>query len=941
MRIRSLTVCWEWLDFDLQKKDNSFVWVSHAQNVSDSIEKSFTNESRISIYDVRCLDCCGNEANIRIDFSEMVQTNKDTGIVQLIRRRTFRCSCRWEFQSGSGWAAYSLGSSELLELAKNSERSCVSLHFLLPGCKKTASYFIDLVNMTQTSISSGLKRGIRNSASTLALSHGQSATNLNSNVSCRFESPKSGTIPFDENTRQGIHHFGPSSRVRSVRSPKAGTRFRIAEGIQEDTECSGTEKEKAFIQQEADSVERELMSDIKKKLLVKVSDTVQLGCNVNYATPLSHNTPLHQACAEGFFEIARVLVVHKANVNAINKLHETPLHLAAFHPDTKLPALLIKHGAEIDARDKNGHSPLIVAVQHTCYDVVKLLIQQGARIDVRDNNEQTLFHLSVLLGWSLEVLSLICEEGLSMLTKNIVLESQDTETHTPLFLACMHGHVAHAQLLLEHGAGAQLPVDCFGNTPFDYGKLTPATEQALQSLLSQESASRCVWGKALISASREGDQPTVCLLLQERQSLSQELRSACQGADVDYQDALGRTALHEAVFYGHVDLVTFLVCGQKASITIRDNKGIIPGMVFKWELSRTKQSQILDILHNKYSGNPRIEQLFNEKLLFNLDGDGTDFMSSKATVTSNIESRTVHRNKVLAWGELDISHVIGEGSFGIVRKAVWRGMEVAVKELKGTNQQKSDNEVEDLQREGELLARVCNHSCVLQFVGITISPLAVVTKYMKHGNVERLLVRSKTDYPQYVVLQMALEAALGIQHLHTEEIIHRDLAARNLLVDESMHVKVADFGFARVKEACIMHGYTLSEIGPIKWTAPEAMRWKQYSEQSDIFSFGVVLYEMLVRHVPWDGFDNLDVVVRVCKGERMPLPETLDTELLKLIQTCWAQEAVSRPTLSQIITVLKKAQTANQEGVQCERSLSETAELVHSYSTITVNADKK
>jgi hypothetical protein len=107
-----------------------------------------------------------------------------------------------------------------------------------------------------------------------------------------------------------------------------------------------------------------------------------------------------------------------------------------------------------------------------------------------------------------------------------------------------------------------------------------------------------------------------------------------------------------------------------------------------------------------------------------------------------------------------------------------------------------------------------------------------------------------------------------LKHLHSEGVIHRDVAARNVLVDAHLHVRVADFGFARLKEAGRSGGaggYTASDVGPVKWSAPEAIRRRRYSEASDVFSFGVLLYEMVAQGAPWRGHSNMDVVVLVCQ----------------------------------------------------------------------------
>ncbi|CAN0190357.1 unnamed protein product, partial [Hapterophycus canaliculatus] len=120
---------------------------------------------------------------------------------------------------------------------------------------------------------------------------------------------------------------------------------------------------------------------------------------------------------------------------------------------------------------------------------------------------------------------------------------------------------------------------------------------------------------------------------------------------------------------------------------------------------------------------------------------------------------------------------------------------------------------------------VCNHNCVVQFVGVLLRPVpSVVTMFMENGSVEDMLVSSDSPATKPLVVRMAIEAAKGVIHLHREGVVHRDLASRNLLLDDGFHVRISDFGFSRVKRECASRGYTRSDMGPIKWTSPEAMR---------------------------------------------------------------------------------------------------------------------
>lgn len=297
--------------------------------------------------------------------------------------------------------------------------------------------------------------------------------------------------------------------------------------------------------------------------------------------------------------------------------------------------------------------------------------------------------------------------------------------------------------------------------------------------------------------------------------------------------------------------------------------------------------------------------------------------------------------KRLDFNEMDIGGIVGEGSFGTVREGWWRDMHIAVKALRvsdlgiasrGEDADAKDSttrprsrgpakdwtasqalllskaQVKELLHEAETMARVCNHSFVIQFIGIVLDPVpCVVTLFCENGSVENLIFKTPASaLPDYdTLLRFALETAIGVKHLHMEGIIHRDLATRNLLIDENFHIRVADFGFARVKDAAASKGYTNSTMGPVRWSAPEAMRRRRYSESSDVFSFGVVLYEMFAQSYPWPGYDTLDVAVRVCGGERMDIPPDVPLDIADLMILCWSHEESLRPTLNEVIDTVK------------------------------------
>jgi serine/threonine protein kinase len=301
-----------------------------------------------------------------------------------------------------------------------------------------------------------------------------------------------------------------------------------------------------------------------------------------------------------------------------------------------------------------------------------------------------------------------------------------------------------------------------------------------------------------------------------------------------------------------------------------------------------------------------------------------DNPSFLVSVGSREKVSTVHHNdpitsgaaKVIDFLELNMGKTIGEGSFGYVRLGRWRGMGVAVKLLKenitdrSTESRDRQKFLDELTHEVTAMTRVCNHSFVVQLVGVVFQPIpCIVTTYYEYGSLEDLLVKNtrgvRDAFTLHRLMQFSIESCLGVHHLHLEGVIHRDLAARNLLLDQNFHVRVSDFGFSRFKESGASKGYTQSTVGPIRWTAPEAMRKRVFSEASDVFSLGVVLYELFAQCVPWEECDTIDVAVRVCSGERMDVPSTVPDAVRQLMCECWSQEPSSRPTLPSVVEFLE------------------------------------
>ena len=220
---------------------------------------------------------------------------------------------------------------------------------------------------------------------------------------------------------------------------------------------------------------------------------------------------------------------------------------------------------------------------------------------------------------------------------------------------------------------------------------------------------------------------------------------------------------------------------------------------------------------------------------------------------------------------------------------------------------------------------------ILELVGVVIHDLdpysdpqvAIVSRYMSNGSLHDMLINSQSPYfrasplPLVDVLSFALQASHGVVCLHAAGISHRDLAARNLLVDDSLTVFVSDFGFARLRGGAESKGFTATHVGPIRWEAPESLASlpKEYSEKSDVFSFGVCLYELFVREEPYSESSNPQVCRMVLSGERMRVPLGVDPAVAAVMGKCWAQRAADRPAMRAVHKALRE----RRHSVQSER----------------------
>ena len=258
----------------------------------------------------------------------------------------------------------------------------------------------------------------------------------------------------------------------------------------------------------------------------------------------------------------------------------------------------------------------------------------------------------------------------------------------------------------------------------------------------------------------------------------------------------------------------------------------------------------------------------------------------------------------------DVSVLIGKGSFGEIRKALWRGTPVAVKTIR-PSLSNDRMVVKDFQHEVQLLVKV-RHPNIVQFLGaVTLhKPLMLVTEFLAGGDLHKLL-RTKDSLPPDRTVKYALDIARGMSYLHnrTKPIIHRDLKPRNIILGEDEELKVGDFGLGKLIDVKRMHDvYKMTgETGSYRYMAPEVFEHSPYDKSVDVFSFAMMLYEMFEGVAPFDDKEAYEAATLVARdGARPDMKVTTYPPRMKdLIKRCWSSYTPDRPTFDKIVEELE------------------------------------
>uniref|UniRef100_A0A667IQK0 Ephrin type-A receptor 2 n=1 Tax=Lynx canadensis TaxID=61383 RepID=A0A667IQK0_LYNCA len=268
--------------------------------------------------------------------------------------------------------------------------------------------------------------------------------------------------------------------------------------------------------------------------------------------------------------------------------------------------------------------------------------------------------------------------------------------------------------------------------------------------------------------------------------------------------------------------------------------------------------------------------------------------------TTEIHPSCVTRQKVIGAGEF------GEVYKGTLKASGKKEVPVAIKTLKAGYTEKQRV---DFLSEASIMGQFSHHNIIrLEGVVSKYKPMMIITEYMENGALDKFLREKDGEFSVLQLVGMLRGIAAGMKYLANMNYVHRDLAARNILVNSNLVCKVSDFGLSRVLEDDPEATYTTSggKI-PIRWTAPEAISYRKFTSASDVWSYGIVMWEVMTYgERPYWELSNHEVMKAINEGFRLPTPMDCPSAIYQLMMQCWQQERARRPKFADIVSILDK-----------------------------------
>ncbi|CAH0386476.1 unnamed protein product, partial [Bemisia tabaci] len=356
----------------------------------------------------------------------------------------------------------------------------------------------------------------------------------------------------------------------------------------------------------------------------------------------------------------------------------------------------------------------------------------------------------------------------------------------------------------------------------------------------------------------------------------------------------------------------YLVIGISCSVTV------VVFLVIYLCCSRQKNQKSM---RNRLSSPVRVKNSPSKNKTSNGKGTGLEMSALiPGSTVSSVKSETRSRVREYHLSNVHFLQELGEGAFGKVYKGeVMKDNEPMLVAIKTLKENASAKTAADFRREVDLMSEL-RHPNIVCLLGVCLSsePLCMLFEFMVRGDLHEFLMahsprsdlsNSHLSQPldQQDFMHISIQIAAGMEYLCSHHYVHRDLAARNCLVGENLTVKISDFGLSRDIYSSDYYRVQSKSLLPVRWMPPESILYGKFTTESDVWSYGVVLWEVYSYGLqPYYGYSNQEVIEMIRSRQLLPCPEDCPSRMYSLMMECWHEAPIRRPHFPEIHTRLRQ-----------------------------------